>query len=153
MVKDLENGSIRPDLPYLKELPQRGEAACLQEGDILLSKTGPFKTALADDLHDEKVLVTGNVYILRCRSDVIEPAYLMLYLQSQLGQSELEYWAKGSHIQNISIADLKKVRIQKLAKEKQRKIAGNYRKLAQAIKETQETLMVLQQSMHHLLNS
>lgn len=153
MVKDLENGSIRPDLPYLKELPQRGEAACLQEGDILLSKTGPFKTALADDLHDEKVLVTGNVYILRCRSDVIEPAYLMLYLQSQLGQSELEYWAKGSHIQNISIADLKKVRIQKLAKEKQRKIAGKYRKLAQAIKETQETLMVLQQSMHHLLNS
>ena len=52
-----------------------------------------------------------------------------------------------------SSADLKKVRIQKLAKEKQRKIAGNYRKLAQAIKETQETLMVLQQSMHHLLNS
>lgn len=153
MVKDLENGSIRPDLPYLKELPQRGEAACLQEGDILLSKTGPFKTALADDLHDKKVLVTGNVYILRCRSDVIEPVYLMLYLQSQLGQSELEYWAKGSHIQNISIADLKKVRIPKMAKEKQRKIAGHYQKLAKAIKETQETLMVLQQSMRHLLNS
>lgn len=153
MVKDLENGSICPDLPYLKELPSRGEAACLQEGDILLSKTGPFKTALADDLHDEKVLVTGNVYILRCRTEVIKPAYLMLYLQSQLGQSELDYWAKGSHIQNISIADLKKVRIPKLAKEKQQKIAGNYRKLAQAIKEAQETLMVLQQGMRRLLNN
>lgn len=151
MVKDLENGSIRPDLPYLKELPLRGEAACLQEGDILLSKTGPFKTALADDLYEEKVLVTGNVYILRCHSDVIEPTYLMLYLQSQLGKSELDYWAKGSHIQNISIADLKKVRIPKVAKEKQQKIAGNYRKLVQAIKETQETLMVLQQSMRQLL--
>ena len=75
----------------------------------------------------------------------------MLYLQSQLGQSELDYWAKGSHIQNISIADLKKVRIPKLAKEKQQEIAGNYQKLAQAIKETQETLMVLQQSMRQLL--
>ena len=92
MVQDLENGRIRADLPYLKELPERGEAACLQKGDILLSKMAPFKTALADELQDEQVLVTGNVYILR-GSDAIEPAYLMLYLQSALGQSELDYWA------------------------------------------------------------
>ena len=70
MVQDLENGRIRADLPYLKELPERGESACLQQGDILLSKMAPFKTALAEDVQDEQVLVTGNVYILRCHGAV-----------------------------------------------------------------------------------
>ena len=152
MVQDLENGRIRADLPYLKELPERGEAACLQKGDILLSKMAPFKTALADELQDEQVLVTGNVYILP-GSDAIEPAYLMLYLQSALGQSELDYWAKGSHIKNISIGDLRKVRIPILSKEKQQDIARQYRKLAQAMKEAEAKLLAIKQDMNNLVDA
>lgn len=152
MVQDLDNGRIRADLPYLKALPERGESACLQKGDILLSKMAPFKTALADDVQDEQVLVTGNVYILRCRLDKIEPAYLLLYLQSELGLSELNYWAKGSHIQNIAIGDLRKVRIPILSKEKQQAIAQTYWKLAQAMKEAEEKLLAIRQEMSGLLD-
>lgn len=152
MVQDLENGRIRADLPYLKELPERGESACLQQGDILLSKMAPFKTALAEDVQDEQVLVTGNVYILRCHGDAIEPAYLMLYLQSALGLSELNYWAKGSHIQNIAIGDLRKVRIPILSKEKQQAMAQQYQKLSEAMKEAEEKLSAIRQKMSGLLD-
>lgn len=152
MVQDLDNGRIRADLPYLKALPQRGESACLQKGDILLSKMAPFKTALADDVQDEQVLVTGNVYILRCHEDAIEPAYLMLYLQSALGLSELNYWAKGSHIQNIAIGDLRKVRIPILSKEKQQAMAQQYQKLSEAMKEAEERLSAIRQKMSGLLD-
>ena len=47
MVQDLENGRIRADLPYLKELPERGEPPACKKGISYLSKMAPFKTDLS----------------------------------------------------------------------------------------------------------
>lgn len=128
-VQDMENGTIRRDLPYLKALPPSSENFCIQSGDILISKLTPFKVALAGDVGSQKILATENMYILRSRRDAIEPAYLLLYLQSELGIQELSYWAKGRQIHSLSIQNLKKVRIPSMPRKRQKEIAEQYQKL------------------------
>ncbi|WP_298672746.1 N-6 DNA methylase [uncultured Megasphaera sp.] len=150
-VQDMENGTVNPDLPYLKSGIPGSEASCVQSGDVLISKLTPFKTALIGDIGTKKILATENMYILRSHYNAIEPVYLMLYLQSELGMHELMFWAKGNYVQNLSIQNLKKVRIPVMDREKQKNIAMKYVILQKKRMETENQLKKIQKEMDDLL--
>lgn len=150
-VQDMENGTIRQDLPYLKALPRGGEKSCIQSGDVLLSKLMPFKAAIAENVDSQKILATENIYILRCRHAAIEPVYLLLYLQSKLGIQEFSYWSKGGQVQSLSIQNLKKVRIPIMAEERQKEIAEQYQKLQKKRIEAENKLKKIQKEIQDLV--
>lgn len=73
-------------------------------GDILITKTGvPFKVAIAQ----ERLLVIGNIFILKFNESDISSEYIKCFLDSEKGQNELRRFSAGAttpvlHIQNIN---------------------------------------------------
>lgn len=86
---------------------------------VLVSKTGnPFRAALAFDLY----LVIGNLYILDINSEVLNPAYVRCFLNSNMGQRELAKYATGSATPVINISDLQKIEVPVFEESKQEEL-------------------------------
>lgn len=127
--KDIVGNSMNKNLTYLRDLPQRVGKFQVSNNDIVMSKISPFKVAVATVGEDEKVIANGNLYFISVNESLANPIYLMLYLRSDEGMSQLNNLAKGVVMQTISIKDLQQVRIPKASLEKQNKIAKKYLEL------------------------
>lgn len=76
-----------------------GDAAPLkiQKGDVLLNGTGVGTIGRAAPyLHDAKAIPDNHVTILRPDTRKIDPIYLSVFLNSSVGQSQVEKWTRGS---------------------------------------------------------
>jgi len=129
-LKNINNEAIDFNLPYLKSLKEENGGKwlkyCLKEKQIIISKMYPFKTAIIQFLKGRSILATGNLYALDIKTDIVDPWYLIAFLQSNVGLNEIERYATGSAFKMLSIADLKKIRIPLPAYQEQRKIAEKY---------------------------
>jgi hypothetical protein len=68
-----------------------------QKNDVLLNSTGVGSIGRANCvMHTEKTVVDNHVTIIRVDPDVCDPAYLAVYLNSQLGMMQTEQWLSGS---------------------------------------------------------
>jgi type I restriction enzyme M protein len=126
MLQNIQDGIISEELPGLKNIDEKYEKFCVEDGDLIISKIAPFKIARVKGVEGKKVLANGNLYFIKIDSSKIDPTYLEFVLQSELGIIQLNRLAKGSTIKNISIQDLKEVRIPIVSLEKQKIIAEKF---------------------------
>ena len=129
MLKNINNGVVDQELPYLKEITKAEERYTVTDGDIVLSKISPFKIAMVTVPKNKKIIANGNLYFIKVDKTKINAIFLTLYLQSELGLLELNRLAKGVAMQALSIRDLKEVRIPNIPLKEQEKIAGKYQDL------------------------
>jgi len=112
-LKNINDEEIDFKLPYLKSLKDANEGKwlkyCLKENQIIISKMYPFKIAMVRNLKGRRILATGNLYALDLDLNRVEPWYLVAFLQSNVGLSEIERFATGSAFKMLSISDLKKI--------------------------------------------
>lgn len=105
-IRALENGAVNHDaveslaLKYEKER----ERATISPGDILLSKVGPLKIAIADEKCTGYVL-SQNLLLLRFREGV-DPWMMFEYLNTPGARAELAARTRGLALPMLSIADL-----------------------------------------------
>ncbi len=116
-------------LKSISTMPPRA-VSILQEGDVVLvarsSALSGMKAAVFKGYH-KPVIATSSVTIIRPRPlSTVLPEYLVLYVNSQLGQSALSAYARGSTIQTILKRDLEAVRIPLPSLEKQENIVQLY---------------------------
>lgn len=134
-VSDIHGGMIRDDLTKLKEVPEELLKFCLQDGDLVISKSGsPFKSAVINVKDDEKILAAGNFYIVRFDHTKVNPYYVKSYFDSARGTKVLELLSKGTVIRTVSIGDLKRITVPIASKKRQHEIAERYLALQDEIK-------------------
>jgi len=129
LLKNINNGTIDAELPYLEGIEEGQEHYIISNGDIIMSKISPFKVAMAHVPKGQQIMANGNLYLIKVDKKKINPTFFMLYLQSETGMSELNRLAKGAVMKALSIRDLKDVRIANVPIETQNKIVEEYEDL------------------------
>lgn len=122
MIKDVVDGEISSELPYLTELKPGENRHCLNDGDIVLGKMSPFKIAVAHLAPGEHILCTGNLYIIRPDYGQVSPEYLRLFLESDAGFAQLKAACVGTTIPTVPVRALENIQIPRLSKEEQERI-------------------------------
>lgn len=102
MIKKVEDGQIAKNLPYITDLDKREARYLVHEGDIVLGKMKPFKSAVAHVSESESIVAGANLYILRPDTSKVLPLYLKLFLESDLGLAQLEANMTGTTIPSVS---------------------------------------------------
>ena len=151
MLKDISNGRLSDELPYLVGLEEKYAKFCIKNGDLIISKISPFKVAMAEIDESKNVLANGNLYFLEIDETKANPIYVMLYLQSETGMMQLNSWAKGAVMKSISIKDLQKILIPVIPLEQQNKIADEYRELNSELLVVSRQATLIRDKIEHLV--
>lgn len=140
MLQNIHEEAVDSNLPNLIGIDKKYEKYCINNKDLIISKISPFKVAMAHVNCDEVILANGNLYFIELDEKKVNPVFVQLFLQSEVGMSQLNRFAKGAAIKSISIQDLKTIRIPNIPKEKQDLIAEEYENI-------NDELLVLQRQM------
>lgn len=125
MLNDFQDGILADKLTYLKDIDSEMEKYLVKNNSIIISRISPFKIGTVDKLKTN-ILGNGNLFIIEIDEKKINKDFLTAYLQSKIGLSELEKYAKGSVMKTISIRDLEKIKIPDLSIENQKEIAAKF---------------------------
>ena len=98
----------------------------IRNGDIIITKGYPFKYTVADNLYNNHLYPSGNIYVIRLEENSISPYYILAFFDSKLGQKELERAKVGSVVGILSSERLKSVRIPVLPEAEVDSIAKHY---------------------------
>lgn len=77
----------------------------VHDGDVLLSNRGTFRSAVYRG-KQENVIAASSVYIIRMRDDRVLPEFLMVFLNSLMGQNLLQNLDRGTIIRTLSKKNL-----------------------------------------------
>lgn len=125
-IQDIENASINKNLPNLKNVDEKYHSYFLEEGNLVISKSSPYKIARVENPKNTKILATGNLYYIEIDEDKVNPTFIEMYLKSDEGQAQLERLSTGSVIETISIKNLKTILIPNLSREEQDTLVKEY---------------------------
>ena len=127
MLANIQDGLIDERLPYLTAIDEKYERYCLKDNDLILSKNGlPFKAAVARVKDGQKVLASGNLYIIELDREKVNPYYLKAFIESEKGLAVLNSIAIGSVIPSVGVEKLRKVLIPIPPMEEQNRVAEKY---------------------------
>lgn len=109
--------------------------ATVKAGDVVISSKGSFRAGvLADD--SRNIIASSSVYILRPKTDKVSPEFLVVFLNSLVGQKQISEKATGAVINTILRKDLENIPIPLPDLKTQEKIVQLY----QANKKLQKSL-------------
>ena len=105
---------------------------CIKYGDVIVtSKSSKVKVGVIDFEPKEKIIVTGGMTIVRPDITKLNPIYLKVFLDSELGQQSIKAIQKGIKVITLNSKDLSEIKIPLIDIEKQKNIANQYeRKVA-----------------------
>jgi len=93
--KHVREGSVILTDNRFATIPENDNALFIQKGDVLINGTGVGTIGrCAPYLYDQDALPDNHVTILR--TEVLDPVYLSIYLNSITGQFQVEQYFKGS---------------------------------------------------------
>lgn len=99
----------RKGLLYISEAPKQ---KLLAQGDILISRTRDAGICVIVTEKEKGFTFSQNVIRFRLKDNMcISPEYLVAYLNSWLGQAQIEMWESGSAGKNINTKKIPKFRI------------------------------------------
>ncbi|HHU53887.1 MAG TPA: N-6 DNA methylase [Clostridiaceae bacterium] len=137
----LEDGLIA-GREYLTEPPKKYEK--LIDEDILLTRVSSNKSIAMYNKEDKEVImVDQSLLIVRVDREKINPYYVLAYFMSKLGKEQLSAAYSGSTIMQISVSNLKKVKIPTLNEYEQEKIARSTKEYIEDIRKKKTQLSLL----------
>ncbi|QNO15915.1 N-6 DNA methylase [Alkalicella caledoniensis] len=137
MLQNIQDGVVDSNLPSLQTIDKKYEKYCINDKNLIISKISPFKVAMAHVNEEQVILANGNLYFIELDEQKVNPIFVQVFLQSEIGMAQLNRFAKGAAMKNISIQDLKMIEIPNIPREKQDLIAEEYENL-------EDELLVLQ---------
>ncbi len=159
-LKNDENGNIRVILA--KNITESGKIdycslptilmidpktkAFVQKDDVIFSIRGIFRAGVYTK-SDNNVIASSSVDVLRIKIDIILPAFLVIYLNSELGQNSIRKMFTGSTIKTILSKDLAELLIPIPSLEEQTKVIaiyGNFQKRERLFTQKLSLVKILQ---------
>ncbi len=132
-LQDIQNGFIEEKLPSLTSVKEEHARYAINDKNLIVSKIFPFKVALAKIKEDEQMIASGNLYFLELDESKVNPIFVEVFLRSEAGIAQFNFFSKGTVVKCISIQDLKEIQIPNLPREEQDKIAKEYEILSDEI--------------------
>ena len=118
----------------------------LQDGDVIISARGTrISTAVAKNIKDRNIIVTGNLIVVRC-NDTLEPYYLKAFFDSYDGNLCLSVAQTGSTIFAINPKQLCELQYDAIDMEKQKRIAEKEESLIAELHESIDRIEMLRQN-------
>lgn len=136
MLQNIADGTVDVNLPYLVDTPNQYGKYTVQEGDLLISRTTPFKIAIMPKVEGD-VIASGNLYVITLDSEKVNPFYVMLYLNSEHGLKQLMMKCTTGVLANIAKDDLEAIEIPMLPRSEQNERAAKYSKLLGELQEAE----------------
>lgn len=93
----------------IKIIKEVGEDKLIQKGDVLLTVRGKFKAVVSNN--QGSLIATSSVCSLRVNRDIVLPEYIALWLNSKVGQTEINRNVTGATIKIILKKDLENIKI------------------------------------------
>lgn len=150
-VRNIQDGMISEDLPYLKELDPKLDKYCVGNGNLLISKTGrPFKVAVAEVEAGKKLLGSDNLFIIELDENKVNPYFLKAFFDSEIGIAALASITVGNALPIISVESLKKLTVPLPYMESQNTIASRYQAKMDEIKVLQLKLQRAQNELREI---
>lgn len=145
---DIENGIVHWEtLKSVDMKDNKFDKFAIQYGDVIVtSKSSKVKTVVVDINPKEKILVTGGMLIVRPQLEKLNPTYLKMYLDSEMGQAALKHIQKGTIIVTITASGLSTIEIPMIDINKQQEKAEKYN-------EKLSTLAAYKQEIERIENS
>lgn len=109
-IANIENNYIDNEMDFLKNIEDREYKYLLKENDIVLTKMGEPKFALAKNLENKKIIVSQNFYILRCKENV-NPLYIRAFFESQLGFERLDKAYIKNTVPTLPVKNLEQITV------------------------------------------
>lgn len=128
---DIQDGIVDYDsLQYIRE-DEKLLKFKLEEGDLVVTtKSTVVKTFVATDIGERNIIVTGGMIILRPDNSKLNSTYLKMFLDSEIGKSELSALSKGAIITTISLKDFEREMVIPCPDvDKQNELADDYNQL------------------------
>ncbi|MCD4808223.1 MAG: restriction endonuclease subunit S, partial [Methanococcoides sp.] len=121
-VKDIQKGKIDSDSVEHINVHETDalEKAKVSKGDLIVSTTGTFKAAVADE-SVEGFAISANLTAITL-SDVVKPEIVAAYLNSPMGQKELNMRGGGGSTMRVNKNQLLEVPMPVLPLEKQEEL-------------------------------
>jgi type I restriction enzyme S subunit len=131
----IQNGSFQPQ--HNKRLPERLEAKPkfeVSEGDILITCAGPrARCGIACLVRQTRprLMISGKMYRFRVLTDLLEPEYMELYLQSGTAQVQINGMKSGSSESGLNLTHdrFKDLTVDFGSLEEQRRIVARFDEL------------------------
>ena len=125
---DIDEGIIQWDtLTSIKDADPKLLKFKLQKNDIVItSKSSKIKIAVIDFQPDEDIILTGGMLCVRPKTDIINPLFLKMFLDSKKGHEILKSIQKGQLIPTITVSALKSISVSCPSIEIQNEISKKY---------------------------
>lgn len=126
-VSEVGVGRVGTDLPHIEKLDPKYAKACIQTGDLVLTKIGSaFRAAVVEVPEGQTVVATGNLYVVRLDTERVDPYFVAAFLASDDGRELVLRRMTGTTIPTLSLKDLREVEIPLPPMEAQRAVAERY---------------------------
>ena len=125
----------------------------LQNNDVLIScKSTKVKTSIVEIKDDEKVIPSGSIIVIRCDETKLNPVYLKMFLDSNIGTKLLASVQTGTVIISINPKSLYNLIISCLPIEKQKELANIYLGTLDMLKLEKKKLEKLEHKLNNIYN-
>ena len=125
-----ERKFVRPGSPMDKE------KAHVKVGDVLFVRVGVGCIGRAAVVVDEEDLGVADdwIYIIRVKKDLISPAYLALFLQTEYGRKQVEKAKRGVGTVTVPQRLLKEIVVPVPSREFQEALEGEYMRMVKLMR-------------------
>lgn len=150
----IEDGQVvRDSLQSLKAVGKKMEHYILEKGDLVISCKGKtFKTAVIDIPYGETYISTGSLIVIRCDQEKLDPMYLKIFLDADLGTRALRRIQTGTSVLSLNPSKLQNIQIPLPHLSKQMLISSSFRYKLQNIKEVKDVIDEMRQEMDKKFN-
>ena len=132
---------IRSEIQSLKGIDKKMEHYLLESGDLVISCKGKtFKTAVIDIPYGHQYISTGSLIVIRCDKEKLDPLYLKIFLDSDLGKAALKRIQTGTTVLSLNPSKLLNILVPLPHLSKQIIISSSYKYKKQNLKEVKDVL-------------
>lgn len=154
LISDIHDGIISNELTKINPKNGKYDRYLLKENDLIISSKGTrIKIAVVENIKDRKIIASGNLIVLRLDSTKLNPLYLEMFLNSQIGQTILNRIQTGTVIISINPSKLIDITISTLPIEKQNMLATKYNLMKKQILLAKEHVTKLEQEFSEFYES
>ena len=144
---------VRSEIQSLKGIDKKMEHYLLENGDLVISCKGKtFKTAVINIPYGQQYISTGSLIVVRCNKELLDPMYLKIFLDSDLGKTALKRIQTGTTVLSLNPSKLLNILIPLPHLSKQIIISSSYKYKKQNLKEVKDVLKDMEEEIDKKFN-
>ena len=126
-LSDIQDGAIGGKLTRIREIDESLGKHLVKDRSLIISKSAaPFKIAVARVGEGQKMIASGNLFVIELDESRADPYYVKAFLESPSGAEALARLTVGAVLPVIGIGALKEIMIPLIPIEKQKEFAARY---------------------------